>query len=129
LVTTVAAAWIPLAAEVSPANVADNTQAAGLLPDIPDEARFILGDTHYDAALTAQAAERQQVIIASRRGGTRPRSDDGAAIHCLFHALRSHAIENFNAQFKAIFDINRPVPTRGKRATRHLLLWAVLVWL
>ncbi len=46
----------------------------------------------------------------------------------LFHGLRSHAIENFNGQFKAIFDISRPVPTRGLRATRRLLLGAVLVY-
>lgn len=129
LVTTVAAVWIPLAAEVTAANVADNVQATRLLPDIPDEARFILGDTHYsDAALQTQTVERGQVIVASRRGGTRPRTDDGAAVRSLFHALRSHAIENFNGQFKAIFDISRPVPTRGLRATRRLLLGAVLVY-
>jgi hypothetical protein len=46
----------------------------------------------------------------------------------VFHALRSHVIENFNGQFKAIFDVNRPVPTRGLRATRRLLLGAVLVY-
>lgn len=129
LVTTVAAVWIPLAAEVTPANVADNVQAAGLLPDIPEDARIILGATHsFDAALQTQAAERGQTIVASRRGGSRPRTDDGAAVRSLFHALRSHAIENFNGQFKAIFDISRPVPTRGLRATRRLLLGAVLVY-
>ena len=129
LVTTVAAVWIPLAAEVTPANVADNAQATALLADLPDEARFILGDTHYhDAALQAQATEHGQVIVASRRGGRRPRTDDGAAVRSLFHALRSHAIENFNGQFKAIFDVSRPVPTRGLRATRRLLLGAVFVY-
>lgn len=129
LVTTVAAVWIPLAAEVTAANVADNVQAARLLPDIPAEARFILGDTHYsDPALQAQAADHGQVIVASRRGGTRPRTDAGAAVRSLFHALRTHAIENFNGQFKAIFDISRPVPTRGVRATRRLLLGGVLVY-
>jgi len=129
LVTTVAAVWIPLAAEVTAANVADNDQATRLLPDVPDAARFILGDTHYgDAKLCQQAAERGQHIIASKRGGPHPRTDDGAAVRSLFHALRSHAIENFNGQFKAIFDISRPVPTRGLRATRRLLLGAVLVY-
>jgi hypothetical protein len=129
LVTTVAAVWIPLAAEVTAANVADNAQAARLLPDIPDEARFILGDTHYhDLTLQAQAAEHGHIIVASRRSGTRPRTDDGKAVRGLFHALRSHAIENFNGQFKAIFDISRPVPTRGRRATRRWLLGAVLVY-
>ena len=97
LVTTVAAVWIPLAAEVTAANVADNTQATRLLPDLPEEARFILGDTHYgDAALCQDAATRGHTLIAPRQGGTRPRSDEGAAVRGLFHALRSHAIENFN---------------------------------
>jgi hypothetical protein len=129
LVTTVAAVWIPLAAEVTAANMADDEQAARLLPDLPDAARFILGDTHYaDADLCQQALERGQTIVAPRRGGTRPRTDDGATVRGLFHALRSHAIENFNGQFKAIFDVSRPVPTRGRRATRRLLLGAVLVY-
>ena len=45
-----------------------------------------------------------------------------------FHQLRSHAIENFNGQFKAIFDVQRPVPTRGLRATARFVLGAVLVY-
>ncbi len=129
LVTTVAGVWIPLVAEVTAANVADNEQAARLLPDVPEGVRFILGDTHYgDADLGRQAAERGHTIVAPRPAGTRPRTDDGAAVRSLFHALRSHAIENFNGQFKAIFDISRPVPTRGLPATRRLLLGAVLVY-
>jgi len=129
LVTTVAAVWIPLAAEVTPANAADNVQATRLLPDLPAEARFILGDTHYgDTALCQDAAGRGHTLIAPSQGGVRPRTDAGAAIRSLFHALRSHAIENFNGQFKAIFDVNRPVPTRGLLATRRLLLGAVFVY-
>jgi hypothetical protein len=129
LVTTVARVWIPLVADVTPANVADNTQAALLLPDIADDARFIVGDTHYgDPALRQQAARRGQTIVAPHQGGSRPRSDDGAAVRSLFYALRSHAIENFNGQFKAIFDVHRPVPTRGLRATKRLLLGAVFVY-
>lgn len=129
LVTTLATVWIPLAAEVTAANVADNVQAARLLPDVPDEARFVLGDTHYgDAELCQRAAERGQCIISSTRGGTRPHTDDGAAVRSLFHALRSRAIENFNGQFTSIFDISRPVPTRGLRAMRRLLLGAVFIY-
>jgi len=129
LVTTVAGVWIPLAAAVTAANVADNEQAALLLPVIPAEVRFILGDTHYgDAALRQQAEAQGQCIVAPRQVGTRPRTDDGTAVRRLFHALRSHAIENFNGQFKAIFDISRPVPTRGRQATRRLLLSAVFVY-
>jgi hypothetical protein len=46
----------------------------------------------------------------------------------IFHQLRSHAIENFNGQYKAIFDTQGPVPTRGLRATRRYVLGAVLVY-
>ena len=45
LVTTVAAVWIPLAAELTPANAADNEAAPRLLADLPAEVRFVLGDT------------------------------------------------------------------------------------
>jgi hypothetical protein len=129
LVTTVADVWIPLAAEVTAANVADNVQATPLVAAIPREARFILGDAHYhDAVLQQQAAEQGQVLLAARRGGVRPRTDDGAAVRQVLHALRSHAIENFHGQFKAIFDVGRPVPTRGLRATRRWLLGTVLVY-
>jgi hypothetical protein len=39
LVTTVAAVWILLAAELTPANIADNMQALTLLPELPAEVR------------------------------------------------------------------------------------------
>jgi hypothetical protein len=39
LVSTVAAVWIPLAAELTPATVADNEQALSLLPELPAEVR------------------------------------------------------------------------------------------
>ena len=129
VVLTIAGAWIPLVAEVTAANVPDNEQAAWLLPALPDAARFVVGDTHYGSAeLRQQAAERGQLLVAPRSGGTRPRTDGGAAVRRVFHALRTHAIENFNGQFKAIFDVRRPVPTRGLRATRRWLLGAVLVY-
>jgi hypothetical protein len=39
LVVTVAAVWIPLAADLTAANVADNEQALELLPELPAEVR------------------------------------------------------------------------------------------
>ncbi len=47
LATTVAGVWIPLAARLTPANEADSRLAAKLLQELPGEARFVLGDTHY----------------------------------------------------------------------------------
>lgn len=129
LVTTVGRVWIPLAAELTPANTPDNYAGRELLPMLPDAPCFLLGDTHYsDPVLTALAAARGQILLASRRGGRRPRDDDGAAVRRMFHAVRTHTIENFNGQFKAIFDVGRPVPTRGLRATRRWVLGAVLVY-
>ena len=46
----------------------------------------------------------------------------------VFHKLRSTAIENFNEQFKAIFDRHDAVPTKGHLATRRLVLGAVLAY-
>jgi hypothetical protein len=49
LATTVAGVWIPLCARLTPANVADNRIAELLIEELPEEARFVLGDTHYNA--------------------------------------------------------------------------------
>jgi len=46
----------------------------------------------------------------------------------LFHQRRSHSIENFNEQFKALFDSHGQVPTRGLVATQRWVLGAVLVY-
>ena len=128
LVITVAAVWIPLAAELTPANAADNEVAPRLLPELPPLLRFLLGDTSYDdSALHEQCAAAGRVLITSKRGPY-PHSDAGVAVRRVFHQLRSHAIENFNGQFKAIFDTQGQVPTRGLLATRRYVLGAVLVY-
>src|SRR5206468_9833478 len=48
LVVSVAAVWIPLAADLRAANVADNEQALELLHELPVEVRYVLGDQHYN---------------------------------------------------------------------------------
>src|ERR671924_72382 len=48
LVSTVAGVWIPLAAELTPANVADHELAPHLLAELPAAVRFVLGDLHYN---------------------------------------------------------------------------------
>ena len=52
----------------------------------------------------------------------------GVEVRRIFHQLRSHAIENFNGQFKGIFDARQPVLTRGLLATRRFALGAILVY-
>ena len=46
----------------------------------------------------------------------------------IFHELRSRAIENFNGQFKSIFDGGGQVPTKGLANTARFALGAVLVY-
>jgi hypothetical protein len=49
IATTVSSVWIPLSAHLTPANVSDNQVALSLIEQLPEEARFVLGDTHYNA--------------------------------------------------------------------------------
>ena len=128
LVTTVAPVWIPLAAELTAANIADNKQAPALLEELPVEVQFVLGDTHYqDPYLHACCAAHHRVLVAPRRGRY-PHYDDGVEVRRALHELRFRAIENLNGQFKGIFDCLGQVPTRGLRPTRRYILGAVLVY-
>ena len=131
LVTTVAAVWIPLAAELTPANRADNEQAPTLLGELPAEVRFLLGDTHYtDPALRTlwETDDRDDRVLVTTRRGAYPHTDDGVEVRRLLHLLRSRAIENLNGQFKGIFDCLGQVPTRGLRNTQRFILGAVFVY-
>lgn len=128
VVVTVAGVWLPLAAELTPANAADNEQAPSLLDALTVEHLFVLGDTAYnDPALRQHCAQHQRTLVATKRGAY-PHTDDGVEVRRLFHQLRSHAIENFNGQFKGIFDCARPVPTKGLIPTQRYVLGAVLVY-
>lgn len=128
LATTVAAAWIPLAAELTPANAADNEVAPALLDELPPEVRFVLGDTNYqDPDLHARCAAAGRCLVATRRGPY-PHTDAGVEVRRVFHTLRSLAIENFNGQFKGIFDAHGQVPTRGLVRTRRFALGAIFVY-
>ena len=128
LVTTVARVWIPLAAELTPANTADNVLAPKLLDRLPPDCRFVLADTSYnDPDLHDRCAAANRCLVASHRGAY-PHTDDGVEVRRVFHQLRSHAIENFNGQFKGIFDAHGSVPTRGLLRTQRFALGAVLVY-
>ena len=63
-------------------------------------------------------------MVATRRGPS-PHADGGVELRGIFHALRSRAIENFNGQFKAIFDYGGQVPLV---TTRRYVLGAVFVY-
>jgi hypothetical protein len=128
LVCTVAAVWIPLAAQLTPANTADNEVAPDLLADLPDETRFVLGDRHYHAPNVRQVCAEQDRILVTSQYGRYPHTDDGVGVRRVFHKLRSVAIENFNEHFKGIFAAHGSVPTKGLRATQRFALGAVFVY-
>jgi hypothetical protein len=128
LVITVAGVWIPLRAALTPANVADGEQAPALLEGLPAAVRFVLGDSHYgDGGLRRRCTAAGRVLVAPTGRGY-PHRDAGVEVRRLFHRLRTAAIESFNGQFKAIFDVTGPVPTRGQVATSRFVLGAVFVY-
>lgn len=123
--------WLPLAADLTSANVADNEQAPALIAELPQELRFLLGDQHYnDEALHQQCRERGCWVITPHtgKGNPYPHHDDGVEVRKILHKTRSVAIENFNEQFKAIFDVHGQVPSKGLVATRRFALSAVMVY-
>lgn len=131
LVCTAAAVWIPLAADLTAANAADNERALALIRELPLELRFLLGDQHYrDGALEDQCALRGCVLVTTRagKGHPYPHTDPGVEVRRILHKTRSLAIENFNEQFKGIFDGHGPVPTRGLVATQRFALGAVFLY-
>ena len=67
LVATVAAVWIPLAADLTAANVADNEAALALLAELPAEVRFVTGDLHYNAPNVRVCCERSDRILVATR--------------------------------------------------------------
>ena len=128
LVTTVAGVWIPLAADLTAAHVADNVHALRLLPELPAEVRYVLGDQHdNDPVIDAVCAQANHLVVATRRGPY-PHTDGGVGLRRILHELRSHAIENLNERFKGIFEVHGQVPTKGLVNTRRFALGAVFVY-
>lgn len=129
LVTVVAGVWIPLAAQLTPANYDDSTEAERLIREVPPEyVRYLLGDTHYNTPdLRATCTLRGSMLVATHRGNRRAH-DAGREVRRIFHKLRSLSIENFNQHFKGIFGGHAQVPTKGLVATRRFALGAIFVY-
>jgi hypothetical protein len=88
-----------------------------------------LGDTHYNVSEVRKMCESQErILVASGHRGPYPHTDSGVEVRRIFHELRSRAIENFNGQFKSIFDGQGQVPTKGLVNTARFALGAVLVY-
>jgi Transposase DDE domain len=128
LAAVVASVWIPLAAELTPANAADNEQAPALIRELPPEVRYILGDVQYnDPELRRLCDKAGQELVTTRRGAY-PHTDGGVEVRRIFHKLRSLAMENFNEQIKGIFGVHGSVPTKGLRNTQRFASGAILVY-
>jgi len=126
--SVVAAVWIPLAAELTPANTADNDAAPALIQELPKELRFLLGDRHYNAPNVRELCDEWDYLLVTSQYGRYPHTDPGVEVRRIFHKLRSLAIENFNEHFKGIFDGHGQVPTKGLVNTRRFALGAVFVY-
>jgi hypothetical protein len=123
LATTVGSVWIPLAAHLTPANVSDNLEALSLIEQLPEEARFVLGDTHYNAPeVRARCLEREKFLVASRRGPY-PHTDPGVEVRRIFHRLRHASIENFRASNSRPSSIATQRCRPKACATPHALRW------
>jgi len=128
LICTVADVWIPLAADLTPANEADNEKASPLIAALPGPPVFVLGDLHYNAPDVEEACRCRGYTLVTTQYGPYPHADAGVEVRRVFHKLRSAAIENFNEQFKGIFSAHDQVPTKGLVATKRFALGAVLVY-
>ena len=128
LACTVAGVWIPLAARLTPANVHDVRMAPLLIEELPQEARFVLGDKHYDAKELRGRCLAEGRFLVSPKRGTYPHTDPGAEVRRIFHLLRHRAIENLNGHLKALFECQGAVPTKGHADTARFALGAVLVY-
>jgi hypothetical protein len=128
LAVSIGRLWIPLAAEFTPANAADNLIAPGLLRELPLEVRSVLGDQHDNTPeLRAECALHNRELVATRRGKY-PHTDGGVEVRRLFHKLRSQAIEPFNGLFKNLFEWGGQMPVKGLRRCQLFALGAVLLY-
>ena len=75
LAITVAGIWLPLAARLTPADVADNQIAPTHIEELPGEARFILGDTHYDTKNVREKCEQTERYLVTSKRGASPHTD------------------------------------------------------
>ena len=109
--------------------MADNEQALELLPELPGRGALRAGRPALQRPghSTPSVLRRRRELVATRRGRY-PHTDGGVEVRRVFHKLRSRAIENFNEQFKGIFDAHGQVPTKGLVNTRRFALGAVLVY-
>ncbi len=127
LACTVAGVWIALATRLTPANLHDSRIAPLLIEVLPEEARFVLSDKHYDVKALKEGCLRDGRFLVSPKRGAYPHTDEGVEVRRILHLLRHRAIENLNGHFKALLDAYGSVPTKGQADTARFALGAVFV--
>jgi hypothetical protein len=128
LAVAVGPVWIPLAAELTAANTADNEVAPRLVEPLPAEIRFVLGDTAYnDPSFRTLCEQSNRLLVATTRGAY-PHHDDGVEVRRIFHKRRSQAIEPFNGLFKNVFAWRTQMPVKGLQRSQLLALGAIIVY-
>jgi hypothetical protein len=128
LAVTAGKLWIPVAAELTVANTSDNIVAPRLLERIPDQTRWVLGDSQYrDPELTA-ACKGARTELVTPQPGAYPHTDPKVEHRRALHNQRSRSVEPFNALFKNVFGWGPQVPVRGLRRTQMLVLGAVFLY-
>jgi hypothetical protein len=128
LAVSVGCLWIPLAAELTVANTADNEVAPLLLQEMPKQVRYVLGDTHYNDGEFRQMCNQQGCELVATRRGSYPHVDGGVGVRSIFHKLRSQSIEPFNGLFKNVFEWRVKMPVKGLQKTKLLALGAILIY-
>ena len=88
IVSIVAAVWVPLAADLTPANMADNEPTPALWQEVLLETRFIWGDRHFNAPNVREACEHTGRILVTTRYGAYPHSDSGVEVDASFISCR-----------------------------------------
>jgi hypothetical protein len=124
LASTIASIWIPLAADLTPANVHDSRMAPALIEQLPIQTRFVMGDSHFHTPELAILCRHTNRILVAASGQNKP----GVEVRRVLHTLRHQAIEPFNGLFKNIFEWGGQVPVKGLQRTRLIVLGAVLVY-
>ena len=119
---------IPVAAELTRANVSDNRVAPGLVEQLPEGLVLLLGDSQYrDPKLDAQCDERGCSLVTPRPGPY-PHRDEGVELRRRLHKVRSKSIEPFNGLYKNVFGWGTQMPVKGLVKTKLLALGAVFVY-
>lgn len=120
--------WIPLAAELTAANISDEEIAPKLIEQLPAQVRYVLGDTHYNCPEVRKNCNDRGIELVATKRGPRPHTDGGVEVRRIFHQLRSQSIEPFNGLFKDHYGWGKNMPVKGLKKSQLLALGAIFLY-